>query len=251
MKKVIRLTESDLEQIVKRILKEQYNFISTGAPTQTVPSKDLARYKAAEKKYYCVPKPFAPALDDLIKRGYNKHILKMALGVIGRESSFASGLRYNILNPFKEVWSLLGGDTSVGPAQMKHSTAKDLKLKEGLSSVRGAMDAVYQYLKRSINLAAAKGYTNQKSVNVPANKSLDAKSDLAIASYNSGIGKAIQKFCETKNPKLKAPCDGKKYTKQVKNYLPNYPTKRWDGVDISTHGYVAEVVNKYKKFNCF
>ena len=37
----------------------------------------------------------------------------------------------------------------------------------------------------------------------------------------------------------------------VKNYLPNFKTKRWDGVDISIHGYVTEVASRMRKFTCF
>jgi hypothetical protein len=39
--------------------------------------------------------------------------------------------------------------------------------------------------------------------------------------------------------------------KVVQNYIPNYKTERWDGVNISTHGYVEEVAGYYKKLNCF
>ena len=37
----------------------------------------------------------------------------------------------------------------------------------------------------------------------------------------------------------------------VKNYIPNFKTTRWDGVNISSHGYVKEVANNIKKFSCF
>ena len=43
----------------------------------------------------------------------------------------------------------------------------------------------------------------------------------------------------------------KEIYKIVKNYLPNYKTVRWDGVNITTHGYVKEVTTKMKKINCF
>ena len=244
------MKESDIDKIVKKILNEQYNFLNTGSPNQTIPQSQINKHNQAVKKYYCVPPSFAPSLDKLIKKGYNKQILKIALGIIGRESSFASGLRYNITSPLKTMASFLGVDTSVGPGQMKKSTAKDLKLKQSVDTIEGALNGVYQFLKRSLALASTIGYSDTaKSVNVPHNNSLNANTDIAIASYNSGIGK-IKKYCETKNPKRKTPCD-KINNKQVKNYLPNFPTKRWDGVDISTHGYVKEVVNRYKKFNCF
>ena len=37
----------------------------------------------------------------------------------------------------------------------------------------------------------------------------------------------------------------------VPNYLPNFKTKRLDGVSISSHGYVQEVASRYKKYTCF
>ena len=248
MKKVIRLTESDLEQIIKRVLKEQSVI---GAPNQgmTINSNTLNDKKAI-KKYYCVPPSFAPSIDDLIKKGYNKLTLKIALGIIGRESSFASGVRYNITAPLKTIASLLGYNTSTGPAQMSQQTAKDLKLKQGVDTISGALNAVYQYLKKAYGVATSIGYDNRvKSVNVPPSNSINAKIDIAIASYNMGMGKIV-KYCQSKNPKIKVKCDNKN-TKQVKNYLPNIITKRWDNVNITTHGYVAEVVKKYNKFNCF
>lgn len=248
MKKVIRLTESDLEQIVKRVLKEQSVI---GAPNQGMTNNSNSlNDKKVIKKYYCVPPSFAPSIDELIKKGYNKQTLKLALSVIGRESSFASGLRYNITSPLKTIAGLLGYNTSTGPAQMSQQTAKDLKLKQGVDTISGALNAVYQYLKKAYGVAASMGYSNSvKSVNVPPSNSIGAKTDIAIASYNMGMAKIV-KYCQSKNPKIKVKCDNKN-TKQVKNYLPNFSTKRWDGVNITTHGYVEEVVKKYNKFNCF
>jgi hypothetical protein len=248
MKKVIRLTESDLEQIVRRVLKEQSVI---GAPNQgMIINSDSLNEKKAIKKYYCVPPSFAPSIDDLIKKGYNKQTLKIALSIIGRESSFASGLRYNITAPIKTIAGLLGYNTSSGPAQMSQKTAKDLKLKQGVDTITGALIAVYQYLKRSYGIATSMGYSDTvKSVNFPPSNSFGAKTDIVIASYNMGVGRIV-KYCERGDSKLKTKCDNN-HKKIVKNYLPNLSTKRWDGVNITTHGYVTEVAQKYKKFNCF
>jgi hypothetical protein len=43
----------------------------------------------------------------------------------------------------------------------------------------------------------------------------------------------------------------KVFNKYVPNYLPNFKTKRLDGVNISSHGYIKEVAEKIKKYTCF
>ena len=63
-------------------------------------------------------------------------------------------------------------------------------------------------------------------------------------SATSFMGKIMNKeekkvFCDNKN------------NRWVKNYLPNFPTQRWDKVDITTFGYVKEVSEYLRKFNCF
>lgn len=255
-------------------------------------------------KYSCVPKEFRAALSNLISKGYNKTFLKVALGVIGRESSYASGLRYNITSPLKSLASKLGADTSIGPAQMKQSTADDLKLKKDITTIEGALIAVYTYLIRSYKIAKQNGYDTNKPTSNFKEGTGNAALDITIASYNMGIGR-IKKYCERglskpninnrntkeywvslmkKNPKnknfyqqqidriedsqfsgkmqnvlgkitsgektTKVGCDNKNNV-WVKNYLPNFSTKRWDGVNINTHGYVKEVADKYKSFGCF
>ena len=233
-------------------------------------------------KYSCIIElGFRPVVDKLISQGYDKTFLKAALGVIGRESSFASGLRYNITSPLKIAASFFGSDTSIGPAQMKKSTSDDLKLKESITTLRGSLIAVYKYLLRSYEIAKNMGYqTNSPSSNFTKGTG-NAALDITIASYNIGVGR-IKKYCSTDDPSIKRSCSdaGKiveqsvigapnmgvttqKSTPKVKktkykvsnkvalNYLPNFKTKRWDGVNISTHGYVEEVSKNIKSFNCF
>jgi hypothetical protein len=257
-------------------------------------------------KYSCVPIGFRPAVHNLLSKGYDKMLLKAALGVIGRESSYASGLRFNITSPLKTIASVLGIDTSIGVGQMKLSTVKDLNLKQNILTIEGALIGVYKYLKRSYKISIEKGYsTNKPSSNFNSGTG-NAALDISIASYNMGIDK-INKYCEQglskpidkknprntkeywydlmkKNPKMKKYyqeqidkiddldfsqsgtnfmgklmpnndsikvfCDSKN-NRWVKNYLPNYPTKRWDNVDITTTGYVKEVAEKMKKITCF
>ena len=51
--------------------------------------------------------------------------------------------------------------------------------------------------------------------------------------------------------KLSDGTEFKVLNKPVQNYIPNFKTERWDGVNISSHGYVKEVANNIKKFSCF
>lgn len=222
-------------------------------------SSAIEKNNLAVKKYSCVNEKFASPVATLLEKGYNKEILKLALGIIGRESSFESGLRYTALNPVKELWAWLGGDTSVGPAQMKIDTAESLGLDlSDISTRLGALDGAYRKLNRSINLAKKGGYTEEPS-NLNNLGTGNAIYDIAVAAYNTGDGKVILDWCESKIPErrkngLKNKCidtDKADTTKKVKNYVPNLTTIRDDEVNTTTHGYIKEVSETFKKTNCF
>jgi hypothetical protein len=226
-------------------------------------SKELSssvkkKHSESVQKYKCVNEKFANPVSILLEKGYNKEILKLALGIIGRESSFEEGLRYAVLNPVKELWAWFGGDTSVGPAQMKIDTAESLGLDlSDISSRLGALDGAYRKINRSIKLAKRAGYTNEPS-NLGNTGTGNAIYDIAIAAYNTGDGKVILDWCESKIPErkekgLKNKCSDKfksDTTKKVKNYIPNLTTTRDDAVNTTTHGYIKEVANTFKKTNC-
>jgi hypothetical protein len=70
----------------------------------------------------------------------------------------------------------------------------------------------------------------------------------------------ITKYCKTSDPKRNKPCDqagkttdeGLKVSNQyVQNYIPNFKTERWDGVEITSHGYIMEVAKRIKDYICF
>ena len=267
---------SDLSEHIKKTLTDYINnTLVEQKPDNLMPGqndnhyntyKNTEREKIKYQKYSCVPEPgFRPVVDQLISEGYDKKLLKAALGVIGRESSYGSGLRYNITKDLKMVASFFGVNTSVGPAQMKQSTANDLNLKESILTLRGSLIGVYKVLEKNYNKAVSEGYSaNEPTINFKEGSG-SAALDIAIAAYNIGVGR-ITKYCTTNDPNIKRPCSKagqivensnggpKKYkvtNNVVKNYLPNFKTQRWDKVDISTHGYVKEVVEKMKSFNCF
>jgi len=264
-KKVIKLTEQDLEKIIKKVISEQnkYKLQPTPVTQDTFSSSGgmLTQQKQQQNaaqlsiKYPCVPLAFREAVRTLVDQGWNKYFLKTALGIIGRESDFGESQRYQFLNPLKKLGSYLGvTDTSSGFAQIKPETAKELGMSvEEINSARGALKAATRLIIQKYELVKNIGYTNEPS-NVP-NGTGNAKLDMAIAAYNAGNQK-ITKYCETNNPNLKKPCslagkvvDGLKVSnKEVKNYVPNFKTSRWDGVEISTHGYIQEVAKRLKGF---
>ena len=213
--------------------------------------------KDLQSKYSCVNESFRLPLDILLKRKYNKNVLKLALGIIGRESSFASGLRYSVLDPHKAMAAWFGFDTSVGPGQMKTATAEELGLDlDYILTNLGALDGVYRYLFKSIKKARTEGYSSSPS-NLGNGGTGNGLYDIAIASYN--IGQAnITKWCKSTDPErrkkgYKNKCKDIPSNKReiVKNYIPNFKTERWDGVETSTVGYIKEVAGYFKKFNCF
>jgi len=274
MKKIIKLTESDLINIVKRVLEEQP---VVGAPNMGMTNKSEATPKPIQS-LSCVPLAFQAAISELIKQNYNKLYLKIALGIIGRESDFGESNRYKLTAPLKYLWASVGGGASVGYAQVKPNTAKLYGLSvDDLTTAIGSLKAIYNILVKNYQTAIKNGYTNEPSPNFTKGTG-NAALDLSIAAYNLGVGK-ITKYCKTSDPNIKKPCSlagktikeqyisyglehqyqglerqKKTFTvtnKEVKNYIPNFKTKRWDGVSISSQGYIEEVAERIKKYTCF
>jgi len=283
MSKIIKLTEQDLRNIVERVIEDNISEqsvlpnlanlpfasilgMSIDKVLTLVPQSLLNTFndkepeiKGLDTKYSCINEHFRFSTHALVKKGYDKEILKLSLGIIGRESSFKSGDRYSAIEPLKVIGALLGTNSSVGPAQMKIATGKQLGLDlDVLTTNLGSLDGVYRLLNKLILKAKSQGYTESPS-NLGDKGTGNSVYDIAIAAYNKGAG-VIHRWCETDNPKVKRNCKDKgkvvestTYTvsgREVLNYIPNYKTSRWDGVDISTHGYVKEVSNTYKTLTC-
>lgn len=255
MKKIIKLKESDLINIVKRVLEEQS---VAGAPNMGMTNKPQVEPKPIQS-LSCVPLAFQAAISELIKQNYNKFYLKVALGIIGRESDFGESNRYKLTQPLKYLWALVGGGTSVGYAQVKPETAKQYGLSvDDLTTAIGSLKAIYNILATNYATALKNGYTTEPSSNFTQGTG-NAALDISIAAYNLGASK-ITKYCKTNDPKINRPCkmagkktpEGLTVTNQyVPNYIPNFKTKRWDGVSISSHGYVKEVASRIKTYTCF
>ena len=289
MTKIIRLTESDLEMIVKQVLKEQSKGKPITAPAATLtPSqpqqqsslqptmntdagRKLSTYSVSSSLLPCVPAAFKLSIQNFLGKNYDKTFLKAVLGIIGRESDFGESKRFKFTSPLKSLWAALGGQTSVGYAQIKPETAEKYGLKmEDLELASGSVEAAYKILQDNYNLALKNGYTTQPSVNLKDGTGNSAL-DLAIAAYNLGASK-ITKYCETSDPNIKKPCSKAGQTiveqkmgqqtppkvksivvtnRHVPNYIPNFKTERWDGVSISSHGYISEVAKRMKEYTCF
>lgn len=268
MAKIIRLTESDLEKIVKRVINEQTS-ISTNVQSGTYDSKPPTTVSSTLLP--CVPAAFKLSIQNFIGKNYDKTFLKSALGIIGRESDFGESKRFKFTSPLKSLWAALGGQTSVGYAQIKPGTAEKYGIKmEDLELASGSVEAAYKIVQENYNIALKNGYTTQPSVNLKDGTG-NAALDLAIAAYNLGASK-ITKYCETSDPNIKKPCSKAGQTiveqkmgqqtppkvksivvtnRHVPNYIPNFKTERWDGVSISSHGYISEVAKRMKGYTCF
>jgi len=226
------------------------NLISGGkTPTITRKKFDVSK---------CVDEDFIFATEDLLNQGYIPKLIKVALGIIGRETSFGKGTRYQTYGAAKNLYNDLGGDTSGGLAQMKPSTAKSVGVTDDITKPYGALKAAYLNLKKLYDEAIKNGYsTNQPSTNLTTGTG-DAALDLALIGYNQGFS-YVTKYCETTDPKIKGQCNKTKtdsglqinQKKIAQNYLPNYKTNAIHTGELSSHGYVKEVAGYLKKFNCF
>jgi hypothetical protein len=298
MKKIIKLKESDLIRIVNRVLNEQSVI---GAPNMgvTTQTKSKTSSSVSPSLLPCVPTAFKLSVQNFIKKNYNKTFLKTTLGIIGRESDFGESNRFKFTARLKYLWAALGGQTSVGYAQIKPETAEKYGMKiSDLNFAYGSVDTAYKIIQDNYKIALKVGYTEQPSVNIKDGTGNSAL-DIAIAAFNLGASK-ITRYCKTSNPKINRPCSlagktikeqdgsiefamnrknqqqllneqsvigapnmgmttqirdsGKSITvtnQYVPNYIPNFKTKRWDGVKISSHGYISEVAQRIKTYTCF
>ena len=294
MSSIIKLTESDIVKLVKKVLNEQWVYQSNkkggytliNGPYQGIEAKKLfpsyseQQYpKELDKnknpimkdgspvptiltsKYQqiaCIPYLFRHAYFTLKKEGLNTNLLKTALGIIDRETTFGTSDRYKYLGPLKQLWQKLGGDSSIGYAQIRPETAKEIGIPvDDLYTTIGSLRAAYNIIKNNYDKLVSIGYAqNQPSSNFKEGTG-NAALDMAIATFNLGPS-YITPYCETTDPKIKGKCSDSQTKsglqiykdKKAVNYLPNYTTERWDSVNISTHGYVKEVAKNIKRFTC-
>lgn len=162
---------------------------------------------------------------------------------------------------------------SMGIAQMTPDVAKKYGVNyQSLMTATGSLVAASMYL-RDLYKELSPYYSDSEPSNIIINgrvqpnpsSSGNARLDAAISAYNLGSAKLAKNFCETSDSKYFAPCELPEYQpfpkdnpalklkvnqfKKVPNYLPKFVTKTDQG-EITSHGYVKEVVSRAKAFSC-
>jgi hypothetical protein len=246
MKKVIKLTESDLIKIVKRVINEQtvtpkrpagegFNFTQKNKFAELCAilfkARDVSWAAGVAKTLFNNQSEinhFGAAIVNWAGKnpGYDGRLLNGAICFIFRESK---GTMASFVSP-KEILgatlNLFGGNHSQGYAQIQPDTARSYGIDmKSLYSFEGSLDAVYKIL--SSNYEKAKKYYNGATVSVYENKVLkqvpaiggDAALHLAVAAHNAGSG-IINQWCETNIPGLANLCSIKQ--RQPYTDKPNY-----------------------------
>jgi hypothetical protein len=172
------------------------------------------------------------------------------------------------LSKYKEITTGSSLSASWVPSMGINQMTPDVAKKYGVSMWQllgstGALIATSEYLKSLYNELTNYDSNQPSIINengkdiVNPNSTGNARLDAAITSYNLGSKKFKKNFCqsndsEKKSKGLKTTCESPDAVPNslIKNYLPKYDTKTSEGT-ITSHGYLKEVVNNGKKFNCF
>jgi len=289
MGKIVRLTESELINLVRKAINEQS---VVGAPNYGMISK-------IPQKFTCTTPELSAAAQYTISHGIDPFYVKYAMGILGRESDFGKVMgKYGIkaapeyvMNKMSEIIpgfkSLLQWGAkkyfdkdnwvpSMGIAQMTPDIAKKYKVNlEQLMSLSGSLLATSQYLGDLYKELTpfydanqpSKVIYNKQLINNPSSTG-NATLDAAIMSYNLGSSKLKKNYCTTNSPEYMAPCNTPNgiylpYPKDnpnlkltvnknsvIKNYVPTIKTKTGDNQYISNTGYLKEVVGYGNKFGC-
>jgi hypothetical protein len=254
MKKIIKLKESDLINIIKKVLVEQSMF--SGGQGGYVQPKPL------QQKFTCTTPELSGAAQYAISQGIDPFYVKYALGILGRESDFGQvmgkfGVKAvpeytmnklsELIPGFKEVlqWGAKkifnknNWVPSMGVAQMTPDIAKKYNVNlEQLMSVSGSLVAASKYLMQLYNetkqfydtTQPSKIIYNKQLINNPSSSG-NAALDAAIMSYNLGASKFKKQYCKTNNIDFMAPCNSQNgeyrpYPKDKPNFVLKVDTKQ-------------------------
>ena len=257
MKKIIKLTESDLINIVKRVLEEQSVI---GAPNYGMVTKSIK----PQKIYNCVPENLSLFVDYVL---INKSLLmkklnldyktlilltKASIGIMGRETKFGSytensdavaeTLRGAGLGSLVDWYIKTNygekATQSLGTGQFTSATWK----KYGLDKSIGDYDTSFNIVKQGLGVlfslsfrykkALSNGLKPEPSVNPILTKygllkKIDGTGnnalDMSILSHNMPEEKTIYPYCTTNHPLYFAPCWKSKSTpfEKQESFNPN------------------------------
>lgn len=242
MKKIIKLTESDLINIVKRVLKEQSvigapNYGTTNSQPPTKPNKT----------YSCLPGDTSLFVDYVISHknllmkklnlDYKTLILltKASVGIMGRETKFGNYTENT--DSFSEIlrgvglgslvnWGLKkrygkNGSQSLGVAQFTPETWKRYGLDKSIGDYDSSLGLVSQGLGALYSIfnrykkALSNGLKPEPSVNPILKKygiiqqikgTGNHALDMSILGHNMPEQKTIYPYCTTNHPLYAAPC---------------------------------------------
>jgi len=156
----------------------------------------------------------------------------------------------------EDTWNSYGLDKKIGPYGESFNV-----INQGI----GALHRINADYKKALEVGTGTGPSVNpiavrqgkiRSINGTGNNALD----LAIVSHN--MAGLINKWCQTNDPNYAGPCDKTEYqpfpeskpqiklkviqNKQIPNYFPNKGSGK-----LTSIGYLEEVANYIKKFNCF
>lgn len=257
MKKVIKLTESDLINIVKRVLEEQS---VVGAPNYGTMSEP----KKIVKNYSCVPDSVNLFVDYVMT---NKNLLmkklnidyktlilltKASIGIMGRETKFGSYTENS--DTFSETlrgiglgslvdWGLKkrygeNASQSLGISQFTPQAWKRYGLDKSIGDYDSSLGLISQGLGTLYSLtnrykrALSNGLNPEPSVNPILKKygviqhikgTGNHALDMSILSHNMPEQKTIYPYCTTNHPLYAAPCRNTKISpfKSKEKFNPN------------------------------
>ena len=231
MGKIIRLTESELLDIINQSIMEQgdeYRQLNPG----------ISNVRPMTPKYKCIPAEHSLAVEYAISQGLPPNMVKFGLAILGRESDFGNvfgkfGYKAPaeyMINKMSEIspaikdmvnWGakiIFNKDNwvpSMGIAQMTPNIAKKYGVNlEQLMTLSGSLVAATKYLMDLYKITQKYYDTNLPSV-IIYNKKLiynpsssgNAALDAAIMSYNLGATKFTKQYCQTNSPDYLAPCN--------------------------------------------
>jgi hypothetical protein len=232
--KIIKLTESDLELIVKKVLSEQDPMRTAVKTNQQVASST----PKLQKKFQCLDEEKSAAAQYAISQGASPFFVKYALGILGRESDFGQVMgKYGVkaapeyvMNKMSEIVPGFKGllqwgakkvfdknnwVPSMGIAQMTPDIAKKYNVNlDQLMSLSGSLLAASKHIT-DLYKELTKFYDSNQPSKIIYNKQLinnpsstgNAVLDATIMSYNLGPTRFKQQYCTTNSVEYMAPCN--------------------------------------------